>query len=261
MNTSVKLMVFTDLDGTLIDHDTYRWDAAQRALAALKEISSGVVLASSKIAAEVSGLRRTLGLEEWPAIVENGAGMLPPHVSQVPDSSQYAQLRSILKNIPENLHGLFRGFGDASAQGVVQMTGLALADAELAKQRAFSEPGEWHGTAEQKVEFLSYLETQRVTAQQGGRFLTLSFGRNKADQMREIMKRYKPQHTVALGDAPNDVQMLETADVGIVIANTHRAALPPLKGEAQGRIIRTIDAGPSGWNKAILNVIDRLEMT
>ena len=81
-------------------------------------------------------------------------------------------------------------------------------------QSSFSEPGTWRGTAEQKQEFLAALAEKGVSAQQGGRFLTLSFGRNKVDQMRSIIDTYNPRHTIALGDAPNDVAMLEHADIG-----------------------------------------------
>jgi mannosyl-3-phosphoglycerate phosphatase len=130
----------------------------------------------------------------------------------------------------------------------------------LAKQRAFSEPGEWHGTAAQKEKFLEHLAGLGITAQQGGRFLTLSFGRNKSDQMRRIIETYVPVHTIALGDAPNDIQMLEYADYGVVIANPHGAPLPLLKGEAEGRIIRTKAAGPTGWNTAVLDFIEQFEL-
>jgi len=260
MDARVTLMVFSDLDGTLIDHDTYRWDAAQPALTALGETASAVVLASSKTAVEISSLRSAMGLDQWPAIVENGAGLLPPHATEVPDHSQYKQIRGALEGLPAPLRGLFRGFGDEDAAGVMRLTGLALADAELAKQRAFSEPGEWRGTQAQKTDFLNHLAGLGITAQQGGRFLTLSLGRNKSDQMRSIIETYKPKHTIALGDAPNDVQMLEYADYGVVIANPHRAALPLLKGEAQGRIIRTKAAGPMGWNTAVLDFIEQFEL-
>lgn len=260
MKSNITLMVFTDLDGTLIDHDTYQWDAAQDALNRLADLSCGVVLASSKTAAEVSALRAELGLEAWPAIVENGAGMLPPHVTQVPDAFQYSAIRAALLTLPPPLCGLFRGFGDASVTGVCEMTGLSPQAATLAKDRAFSEPGQWLGSKAQKSEFLAYLHGQGITAQQGGRFLTLSFGRNKADQMRVIMETYRPAHTIALGDAPNDIEMLQTAEFGVIIANPHRPPLPPLTGEGDGRIIRTIEAGPIGWNRAILDLITQLEL-
>ena len=90
--------------------------------------------------------------------------------------------------------------------------------------------------------------------------MTLSFGATKADQMAAILSRFMPRHSVALGDAPNDTEMLEAAEFGIIVANPHRAPLPPLAGEENGQILRTSEAGPAGWNGAIMALLDRLDL-
>lgn len=154
----------------------------------------------------------------------------------------------------------FRGFADMDVAEVSRLTGLSPPAAQRAKQRAFSEPGLWSGSAAEQAESLGQLEKQGIYARQGGRFLTLSFGGTKADQMARIILSFAPRHTIALGDAPNDVEMLEAADQGVVIANPHAARIPLLKGEASGRIIRMADAGPKAWNAAILAHLARLKL-
>lgn len=253
-------MVFSDLDGTLIDHDTYDFAPAAPAIAELHRLSAGLVLASSKTAPEMGALRADIGAEAWPAIIENGAGALPPFVTDCSDPVQYETVRSVLASLPPDLRRCFRGFADMSATEVAQMTGLPPDAAARAKQRSFSEPGIWSGTSADKQVFLTALLAQDITAQQGGRFLTLSLGRNKVDQMREIIAAYKPRHTIALGDAPNDIAMLEHADIGIVVANPAHPPLPPLKTEPAGRIIRTQHAGPTGWNAAVFDALARLKL-
>lgn len=254
-----ELMVFSDLDGTLIDHDTYDYAPAAPAIEALSQISAGLVLASSKTAPEMTALRKELGADRWPAIVENGAGCLPPFATQCPDPGQYEVVKSALASLPEGLRNLFCGFGELSVVAVAKMTGLSHEAAALAKQRSFSEPGIWSGTPVQKQAFLNALAAQGVKAQQGGRFLTLSLGRDKVDQMQQIIADYKPRYTIALGDAPNDIAMLENADIGIVVANPAHPPLPPLKTEDAGGIIRTKAAGPVGWNNGVFDAIARLE--
>lgn len=261
MTTPLRLMVFTDLDGTLIDHETYTWDAAQEALEALARVPAAVILASSKTAAEMVGLRAAMGLEDWPAIVENGAGVLPPGVQTGADATHYHALRAVLDTVPPELRVQFTGFGDVTAEQVARMTGLPIADALLARQRAFSEPGQWTGTDAQQRAFEAHLKDHDVIAQQGGRFLTLSFGGNKAIRMGEIVATYQPRHTIALGDAPNDILMLEQAEHAVIVANPHRDPLPPLTTEEEGRVIRTTVAGPAGWNAAILELLQRLDLT
>ncbi len=265
MNSSPALLVFTDLDGTLIDHDTYRWDAAVPALQALAQIGAGVILASSKTAAEISLWQRQLDLIHWPAIVENGSGVLSPDTTTTTTATatarpnRYDELRSILNSLPGTLRKQYQGFGDMTVDTVSATTGLSVESAALAKTRAYSEPGLWTGNAADRDEFIRLLQHQNVSAREGGRFLTLSFGQTKADCMSQIITRYNPQTTIALGDAPNDVEMLQAADIGIIVANPHREPLPTLAGEASGRIIRTALAGPHGWNDAILRYLTRFD--
>lgn len=254
------LLVFTDLDGTLLSHDNYSASAAQPALAALRRIGAGVVMASSKTAPEMLMLRDKLGLGDWPAIVENGAGLLPPGGQDTGGGDDYRALRSILDNMPAHLRAGFRGFGDMSTSDVAEITGLPPDDAARAAKRRFSEPGLWTGSDADRGAFLQVLATHKVQAREGGRFLTLSFGQTKADHMAKIIAQYQPRFTVALGDAPNDIEMLQAADFGIIVANPHRDPLPQLKGETSGHITRTELPGPRGWNIAIMKLIARLAL-
>jgi len=72
-----RLIVFTDLDGTLLDHSTYKWEAAQPALRQLRLSGSPVVLCTSKTRAEVLPLRDQLKLTD-PFVTENGGAIYIP---------------------------------------------------------------------------------------------------------------------------------------------------------------------------------------
>jgi mannosyl-3-phosphoglycerate phosphatase len=233
------LIVFTDLDGTLLDHESYSFDPARPALDRLALAGIPLILASSKTAAEIDAVRRAVGCSDYPAIVENGAGLLD--------------------QVSPYLRAYFVGFSDLGVTGVARVTRLPPDNAALAAKRQFSEPGLWHGGPEDLYEFLHALERLGVVARRGGRFLTLSFGRSKADRMDEIAARYGNPPRLALGDAPNDREMIETADHGVIVANPHGAPLPPLSGEKAGRIQRTTAPGPEGWNTAVLELLDTLD--
>ncbi|MEM9392685.1 MAG: HAD-IIB family hydrolase [Pseudomonadota bacterium] len=261
MTSSTPLIVFTDLDGTLLDHDTYSYEAARPALQNLARLGAPVILASSKTAAEIAPLREELRLSACPAIVENGAGVLEAASPPDEDSAVYGRLRQALAELPADIRRAYHGFGDMSVAEVADCTGLSLDKAALAKTRAFSEPGLWQGAADRLPGFLKALAQKGIAARQGGRFLTLSFGGTKADRMADILAQFGSPFSIALGDAPNDIEMLERADLGIVIANPHSAALPPLAGETAGRIRRSTKPGPDGWNTEVLRVImDRSEV-
>ncbi|MFA8387859.1 MAG: HAD-IIB family hydrolase [Pelagibaca sp.] len=256
MQNPPKLVVFSDLDGTLLDHDTYRWDAAKPALERLAALGMPVVLASSKTAGEVEILQDQMGLSGQPAIVENGAGMIG--LAGVEKAETYAALREALDGIAPELRQSFRGFGDMSVADLTDATGLPPDMGRLAKARGYSEPGIWSASDREIEHFMMALSACGITAQRGGRFLTLSFGGTKADAMDAVIKALRPDLTLALGDAPNDRTMLQKADMGVIVANPHRPPLPPLCGEEDGRITRTQGVGPVGWNAAVMAILDTL---
>lgn len=254
----MRLIVFTDLDGTLLDHATYAYDEAKPALDALRNLEIPLILASSKTGAEIARLHSEMNLGDCPAIVENGAGEYTPQSAASEDSANYFKIRQALADLPEPLARAFRGFGDMTVMQVAEVTGLPPEQAQLARMRCHSEPGVWTGTQADLDRFLAELQSRGIVARQGGRFLTLSFGRTKADAMREMAQRLEADITIALGDAPNDVEMLEAADYGVVVRNDHAPPMLSLAGEATGRIRRTSLPGPAGWNAAILELIQEL---
>ncbi|MGP6087413.1 HAD-IIB family hydrolase [Antarctobacter jejuensis] len=251
------LVVFSDLDGTLLDHDSYSFEAAKPALQALAKHHIPLVLATSKTAAEVAVLHKQMGLGSAPAIVENGAGLFRPG-DQVQDESAYYALRKALEDLPAELRGSFAGFGDMSGEEIARITGLAPEAAALARCRQHSEPGIWTGSDEGRAAFLAALKEAGISARSGGRFLTLSHGRTKADGMRRIAGEYQARLTLALGDAPNDIELLQTADIGVVVRNDYGPGVPRLPGEATGAIRRTTQPGPAGWAEAVLAILQEI---
>ncbi|RKE85118.1 HAD-IIB family hydrolase [Rhizobium sp. AG855] len=256
-------LVFSDLDGTLLDHDSYSFEAARPALDLLKARGIPLILASSKTEAEMRPIADAIGISH-PMIVENGAGVVGLGAgsgsTDLHSSSPYSHLRSFLRELPKELGACFEGFGDLDVARVSQETGLPLPAAERARQRHFSEPGRFTGTEAQREAFIGLLDAQGYTAVQGGRFFTLMPKTSKAERMGQVIAHYRqetsePVRTVALGDAPNDLAMLEAADCGIIIANPAHAPLPVTPRERQGFILRSLQTGPEGWNIMIHQLV------
>ncbi|WP_291008386.1 HAD-IIB family hydrolase [Hoeflea sp.] len=256
-----NLIIFTDLDGTILDHETYSYAEALPALSRLKQSKIPLILASSKTAAEIIPLRAELGFSHCEAIVENGSGILEAGSDDQGSGEGYQRIQQILDRLPPRLRRQYQGFSDWSAEEVSVRTGLSLAEASRAKQRRFSEPGLWLGNEASRGEFVTSIKAEGLTVLQGGRFMTLSFGGNKAERLVEIAKRYSTAgaepFTVALGDAENDVAMIEAARLGIIIPNPAHGGIPRLDGEATGRVIRAPSSGPEGWNQVITSLLDQ----
>src|SRR5215831_9783180 len=152
--SDAALLVLSDLDGTLLDHTTYAFDAARAALERLRDARVPLVLCTSKTRAEVEPIRAALG-NAHPFIVENGGGVYVPtdyfpfeiegterrgDCIVIPLGDPYAELTRALARASRASGVEVRGFGDMTDDEVAAETGLTLAEARLARQREFDEP-------------------------------------------------------------------------------------------------------------------------
>lgn len=261
----LDMIIFSDLDGTLVDHDTYSFEAALPAISLIKEMQIPLILASSKTAAEIAPIREAMGFENCEAIVENGAGLLEKGKHASDAAKHYSKILSILSELDPELRSNFTGFSDWSDSEVADQTGLSLEASRNAKQRQYSEPGIWSGDEKSFEGFQKALAEHRLKTQRGGRFISISFGSNKVERMHEIIGRYarddKSLVTIALGDAPNDIEMIETADLGVIVSNQSHKGIPLLEGEQSDKIIRTRLDGPAGWNEAVLSILNKKKVS
>ncbi|NVK17997.1 MAG: HAD-IIB family hydrolase [Methylocystaceae bacterium] len=267
---TAKLLVFTDLDGSLLDHETYSFSSAQSALDRLKSHHVPIILTTSKTYAEVVDLQKELGIND-PCIVENGSAiyMGSSGFSQalaVGDAQifgrSYQSICTFIEQLPKNIRVSLTGFADLSAQEVAQVTGLPIEKAEKAKNRLASEPFQWTGAPEGLRELEKLLDGQDMALLQGGRFYHIVSKVDKSLALDWLAKKAKSVynavdfHTVALGDGPNDEKMIASADTGIVIANPDGVALT-IKG-AFGKIKYPKAPGPAGWAQGMHELMDEL---
>ncbi|MDO3722702.1 HAD-IIB family hydrolase [Marinobacter sp. chi1] len=258
-----RLVVISDLDGTLLNHDNYRWDAARSALERLEAAEIPLVLNSSKTAPEIRAVRAELG-NQAPFIVENGAAVVipadtfgNPEEDVVNFGASRARVLEVLGTLRED-GAQFRGFNDLSAEALGDIAGLDVASAERAKDRLGTEPLLWDGTDAELEEFRTALRAENLRLVQGGRFFHAMGIFDKADGARFLLEKYREQYgdqpmvAIALGDSPNDQHMLESADIPVVIRGVHsdEVQLPSSR-----HAMRSIKPGPEGWNECVLNLL------
>lgn len=268
-------LIFTDLDGTLLDHATYDWRAARRALALAAEMHIPVIPCSSKTLAECMAIQRELQLD-GPIIFENGSGIAvpksqfakpPSNVSSETDqhwlcgfSLSYPALRKTLQSLRKQHHFMFKGFGDMSTEEVCEHTGLAAEQAQLAQQRHYSEPLVWLDDAKTFDAFNAEIKQEGLQLTRGGRFVHVLGHSDKGKAMLWLGTLYEYQknvtpYLIALGDSHNDLPMLQEADVAVIVRNAHKAALQYTAAQNKQRVLFTDPCGPEGWNEAVLKLL------
>ncbi len=254
-----KLLVFTDLDGTLLDHDNYQWQAATSAIDWLHEHECPLIMNSSKTAAELERIARQMDNHD-PMICENGSSIVIPENYFNEENGiiyfgeKYDSIINTLNDLRKQYNYKFVGFNDLSVADIARMTGLDEEQATLARQRMSSEPIKWLDSDAALQEFTQHLDKAKISIVKGGRFYSVSGRCSKGDAVLWLVDRYRRQQpdtewlTVALGDSENDMPMLECVDYPVLISNPHSSA--PASDKLKN-LKRPDKPGPEGWNQAI----------
>ena len=267
----VKL-IFTDLDGSLLDHHSYSFQPAATMLAELEQRGIPVIPITSKTKAELLPLRNQLN-NPHPFIIENGAAIYIPcgYFSQQPKNSktvddfwvlENAASRSTWQTLLDSQAAEFSAeyqtfdsaFREHGAEGITQLTGLNHHLATLANQRDYSEPVHWTGTPERKIMFVEKMQSLGATVLQGGRFLNIGGDTDKGRALVQLEKLYLQQagqstcQTLAIGDSGNDISMLEQASSALIIKSDHHA--PPALTRSENVSI-SAQTGPQGWASGV----------
>ncbi|QQE65240.1 haloacid dehalogenase [Leptolyngbya sp. BL0902] len=267
-------LIFTDLDGTLLNAETYDCQAVQPVLTALAQRSIPVIPVTSKTRAEVDHLRQALGLRD-PFVVENGSAIYVPQTGipfpcpagedegnyrVVTLGCNYVTARAGLKAMAQILGRPLKGFGDWSVEQVEQLTGLSTAAAKRAKARDFSEPFMTPKNVTE-ADLQGAAEEMGFRVVLGDRFSHLIGGAaGKGEAVRQLVALYRsaypdtPLTTLGLGNSPNDIPMLEVVDQPII--------LPGVSGPHPQLAERGWPVAPSpaptGWAEAVIHQIDDL---
>ena len=204
---------------------------------------------------------------EHPVVAENGArtwvpdGYFEESISTDADTVTRADLQDFYSSLKQSGDYTCEAFFELGIEGIRRETGLSETQAGRANERAASEPILWLDSDGRAAEFIAAARQQGLRCVRGGRFLHLMANTGKEEAVRALTDAYERQWetdhvtTVSLGDGPNDLGMLATTDFGVVIPGRHRHSMDLV---SDNRILRPADAGPTGWNEAMLQILAEL---
>ena len=278
MMTQHKLLVVSDIDACFMD-ENYRYEDAMEAVHALQKKGYPLVFNSSKTLAELKALTQELELDT-PIVAENGGIIAVPKNSDLAELCQSsteklwqemdeywisntALSRTAILKVAHELrsehHFAFQGFADWDVSDVMAHTGLEQNKAALAKDRHVSEPIIWQDTQERWLEFYQLIQKKQTRALHGGRFIHLMGSCDKSDGLEAVRSLYEAFDSetdwtsMALGDSPNDLSMLESADIGIVIPHSDG---PRIQLQSS-HMTYACSPASKGWNLAVLDILQQ----
>jgi mannosyl-3-phosphoglycerate phosphatase len=261
-------IIFTDLNGTLLERETLSWDAAKPALQKAKKKGVPVIFCTSRTRAETEFFRKKIG-NTHPFIVENGGAIYIPKnyfSDPSPDCVErgkylsiqlgraYKEIREVVKEMRRK--GLkVSGFGDISILKLRKLSGMSLKQAYFSKNREFDEPFILENPKqEQKVQEVAKKHNLRYI--KGRRFFHLMGDHEKGLAVKILTSLYNdeaghPVVTAGIGDSPIDFSMLRAVHIRYLVKRadgTYASKHPDF--------IRTEGIGPKGWSEAMIKFVE-----
>lgn len=270
-----RIVLFTDLDGSLLDADTYSFDGARAALDELRRRSIPIVACTSKTAAETRHFLARLEVDA-PFIVESGAGVYLPERDfaglgprgearngwrLVKLAVGYGEVIGALAEIRRSVQATVRGFHDLTAQEVADETGLSLEMARLARARDFDEP--FRLEPERAASGLEALAARRgLRMSRGGRFWHLHGDTDKGRAVKLVLSLYAERwgsiRSIGAGDSAMDLPLLEAVEIPVVVARPDGTYDPILKERLRKPVLSKVP-GAAGWSRGVLKALERFQ--
>jgi len=273
-----RILIFTDLDGTLLDSQDYSFDEALPALEKVRQRGIPLVLCSSKTRAELEFYQGRLNIDE-PFVSENGGALFVPwgYFDREPKGSEkrgrylvlefgipYQKIREGFSEVAAKLGVKPIGFGDLEAEEISSILNLSIAEARLAQEREYDEA--FYFPQKPNQEQIELAEKQfsqhglRLTT--GGKLFHLHGDHDKGRVVASLIQTYKDNWTdefmtIGLGDSLNDLSLLEAVDIPVLLKKEDGSYQEEIPGEL--KVHKTSQTGPRGWNQAILELLERLD--
>ena len=271
-------VVFSDLDGTLLDHDTYSFEPAAGALRLLAKRGIPVVICSSKTRAEIEIIRQSMGFDH-PFVSENGGALFVPRgyfsfpleggrhdgrYDVFEFSLRYPRVVATLRARARAAGASVVGFADLSVDQLAAVCGLTTDQAKLAKRRDYDEPFTVvDGGASARGALFGALRAAGLTCTSGSRFDHVTGAPGKGSAVRVARALYaraagRRVLAIGLGDGLNDVSMFHEVDIPVLVGSHSMPGVARLlRGLSVARL--TERRGPEGWADAINDIVGELD--
>ena len=265
-----RWILFTDLDGTLLDKETYEPGPSLGALSRCREADLPVIFCSSKTGAEIQLYHERYASHPGsPFIAENGGGVFFPmdHWSKPPGGEQkkrfwkitlgarHEDVLRLLVKAAGSVGMSVQNFSGMEPEEISRRTRLPLEEARLAAQRDFDEPF-WIDVNEDREKLAALgeaIEEGGMQLTRGGRCFHVHGASDKGRAARYVRQRYEEVvgdvWAAAVGDAANDLAMFRVVDRAYLVKRNDDGHDPDIPRDGNIRFMPGV--GPFGFSQAV----------
>ncbi len=276
----MRLVIMTDLDGCVLDPETYKYDKTLPLIQRLRKQGIEIIFNSSKTRAEQLLYMDRLGLKNIVFIVENGAAIYIPkkkvslHIikynTKCRDHGDYYvcvlgktidEIKNMLSDIIEKYRDHIIWMDKITPRLFSELTGLPEDEAVLALKREYSylfvPKTKDRATID---EVLNEIRGRGLNIQVSGVGISQINGDHDKGKalllLRDIVKDYRDAHIIAMGDAMNDAPMLKVADTGVLLG----VNLDVVKAIGRGDLIVVNNKGSLAWRNILARLTGNYDM-
>ena len=229
MSKKFSLIIFTDLDGSLLHRDNFKFDEIKDYIKNL--IDNGVIIIpnTSKTEKEIEEFIKELG-KEVPFISENGSSIhglnlinanFPNKIILSRDKEELIKIFD--SKVPDNLKAKCNFISEMNSKQQNDIFGLQGNNLKNALNRKYTIPFLFEGDNLEKNKLLKILKSSSLTMQEGGRVLNLGDKTDKVKSMNQVLKIYRKVENkikvIGVGDNFNDLDMLRNCDIPCLVFN------------------------------------------
>ncbi len=257
MGKIFKILIFTDLDGSLLHRDTFEFKKIKGYIKQILAKGIFIIPNTSKTKKEILEFNKELG-EDLPYISENGATIngLDLLNSNLPKELILSREKDILANIfeesvPLSLQNKCKWLFEMDKEKQSLIFGLENKKLKMALDRNYSVPFIFEGSKNEKKELSTIVKKKGLALQEGGRVINLTDKVNKAKALQVFLRFFKKNNknvkTIAVGDNYNDLDMLKISDFPCLVFNDKFT----LDQIPINDLIVTNKPSPEGWADVI----------
>ena len=266
MNANHKVLIFTDLDGSLLDRDTFKFDKILQYIKDL--ISKGIFIIpnSSKTKNEIDSFNKELD-EDLPFIVENGAAIYNLNLinasfpEKISLSREISEILDIFNNkISKKYKSKCKFIKNLTSDKQLQIFGQSKEKVKLAMKREYSIPLLYDGSKAEKIDLIKSVNNAGLSLHEGGRLINLCDKISKSQAMKHVVKIFKKISkeeliTVGVGDNFNDLDMLKNSNIPCLVFND-KFTMDKIN---INNCLVSKKPAPEGWEEVVKLALDKIK--